>query len=59
MATSPASMPLHIMLGSGFSPRTIHIHNVASESSGSAGQHRVDGDDGDTKIAFRPVSIQD
>ena len=32
MATNPASMPLHIMLGSGFLVRISHIHNVAANA---------------------------
>ena len=32
IATKPASMPLHIMDGSGFFVRTHHIHKVAARA---------------------------
>ena len=50
MATRPASMPLHIIDGSGFSPRTNISQNMQPKRRGRAGQHRVDHDERNSQV---------
>ena len=48
MATRPASMPLHIMVGSGLPLPDPHVEH--GPRAGRAGEHGVDGDDADPQV---------
>ena len=49
MATSPASMPLHVIEMSGF-PHFQLVQAMARIAPGARGEQRVDGDDADPQV---------
>ena len=52
IATSPASMPLHIIVVSGLSPFTMSV-TIAAERTDDAGEHRVHDNEADAQIGAR------